>query len=369
MWVMKLWALIGVVVYSSALSQQLPKLSPATSVDIRVTSVQWHPHGDSLLYSRNEETGIGIGLYNLGDPEGKVVLHLGPADQWDANWFEGAPSALVTVHRKVTTPQGEKKEIAVYLLNGKQKTSYEVFSKLFDPKAEVDVDADLSPLLTHAIVTVTEGKKTYHEVLPINGGRLIASSDIDQATQQGFSGPTWSKDGTAIYGKGAGGTFVATFDRVSDKAVPDKTAGSNDNSGATLKIAVQDGNLKVLNDVDAVLVGLKLRLMPPAPPAGTPVYEVVPANGVLRQVRSPGPWVEVESAATTLQPATNQNWLDFGRSRGSAKSLWLMQGAKKDAIGTLVAAQADAGDIGPREKAVEYTIDGALFVRSLSTGR
>lgn len=366
---MKPYALAALAVCSSAFGQQLPKLSPATPVDIRVKSVQWHPHGDSLLYSRDEETGIGIGLYNLGDPEGKVVLHLAQTDEWDARWFAASSSALVTVHRKVTTQHGEKKEIAVYLLSGKQKTSYQVFSKFFDPKADVDVDADLSPLLTHAIFTVTEGKNTYHEVLPINGGRLIASSDIDQATEQGFSGPTWSKDGTAIYGKGGNGSYSTTLDRLSDKIAFETAVASNDNGSATIKIESDDQGVKLLNDLQSVIVRFTLKLQPPAPPAGTPVYEVVPANGVLRQVRSPGPWVDGKPPLTTLQQATNQNWLEFGRSRGSAKSLWLMRGAAKEAPGTLVAAQADAGEISPEEKAVEYTIDGALFVRVLSTGR
>ncbi|HWA82293.1 MAG TPA: hypothetical protein VG820_02590, partial [Fimbriimonadaceae bacterium] len=58
--------------------------------------------------------------------------------------------------------------------------------------------------------------------------------------------------------------------------------------------------------------------------------------------------------------------LDFGPSRGDSKSLWLTNG-KEGVGGVLVAANADSAEIGPEEKAIEYLLDGALFVRRLGS--
>ncbi|HVT13109.1 MAG TPA: hypothetical protein VHE55_12665 [Fimbriimonadaceae bacterium] len=352
-----------------AFGQQLPKLSPATPVDIRVKSVQWHPHGSSLLYSRDEEGGTGIGLYNLGDAEGKVVLHLGPSDKWSAEWFEGAATALVTVYRQVMTAQGPKKEAAIYLLNGKQETSYQVFSRFYNVSDEVSLDCELSPLLVHAIVTVRQGKQTYHMVLPISGGRMIASSDIDQATEQGFAGPAWSKDGTAIYDKGAVQTLetVPENDNFITTTVDSQKAGE---VSGTINLVLDKSakiDLTTADDLTTNIVHLLLKFRPSAPPAGTPVYEVVPANGVLRPVRSPGPWQGHAPHASTMKEVSHPCRLDFGRSSGNSKSLWLMRGEGTNAVGVMVAANADSAEIGPEEKAVEYILDGALFVRGLGS--
>src|SRR6185312_16820857 len=105
---------IALVAYASVAfiqATQVPTLSPAKAVDIRVESTDWHPGGQELLYVRAEEGGVGIGLYKLGQPEGKVVLHLGKHDDYSHEWFAGTDSCLVTVFRTV---EG-KKQGTVYL--------------------------------------------------------------------------------------------------------------------------------------------------------------------------------------------------------------------------------------------------------------
>lgn len=41
-----------------AAAQTPPRLDTAQAVDIRVLTIDWHPLGSALLYSREEETGV-----------------------------------------------------------------------------------------------------------------------------------------------------------------------------------------------------------------------------------------------------------------------------------------------------------------------
>jgi|GEM_PF-2436255 len=381
----KALAIVSIGVMGCAFAQTPPKIGPAQAVDIRVRSTDWQPRGQALLYSRDEDSGIGIGLYCPGDAEGKVVLHLGKDDQWSDDWFDGSTSALVTVYKHVLAVEGAGKEADVYLLDATHKTSYEVFSKTVFKPDDISVDSDLSPALNHAVVTVTEGKKTYHMVLPINGGRLVDSPDIDQALAEGFSGPTWSADGTAIYGKGGGNGTINLPIRISGNQ---GQATADGNSGSL--VLQLSGELKISQGAGSSFI---LKLVPPSPPAGSPVLEVVPANGVLRPVRSPGPWVDQPKPLVALRPADGQSWLEFKTMRGSAHSLWLVRAKPRSVrssgnvfilsgstqnggasqpetsntadLGVLVAANADSSDLAPDGRSIAYITDGALFIRRI----
>ncbi|MFI5387686.1 MAG: hypothetical protein ACHQ50_16375 [Fimbriimonadales bacterium] len=393
---MKALAFLPLALVGISGAQTLPRLDPALPVDIRVKTIDWHPFGEALLYSREEETGIGIGIYRVGDHEGKVVLRLAKGDQWSSEWFQGSNSALVTVNRKVQTVQGEANEADVYLVDANQKSAYEVFSRAVLAPDKISIETELSPVLTHAICTVHEGKKSYTTVLPINGGRLVTSPDIDQALAQGLSGPSWSRDGTALYGKGLG-SGVMTF-RLSGQS-GQGTLQSDGKSGSFVLQLSAEGDLS--KQLGSAIQGLILKMQPPSPPAGTPVLEVVPSNGVLRQVRSPGPWVEKPEEETNLQQADNRSWIDYKRMRGSSHSLWLVlvkpgpnqitgdgngsvivdngtirvtgsgngsvttDVVRDDAAGVLVAANADSAELAPRAIAIAYITDGALFVRKI----
>lgn len=362
---MKAFAAVSLaLVACPVFAQKQPKLEPAQPVDIRADSVQWHPKGNALIYRRQEENGFGIGIYRIGDPEGRVVVHLKTGDTWDAEWFEGSTNALIVVHRKVQTPQGAANEGDVYLVDSKLKTAYEVFSRQVMAPDDISVDVDLSPYLNHAIFTIQEGKKSYHAVLPINGGKLLTSPDIDQAVAQGYSGPSWSKDGTAIFGNAGGAQQF--FGSLGGKSVGGKQ--SADQKAGTVTFEISDAKISgmVLDDLKGQLTSFFLKLAPMAPPIGTPVLEVVPSNGVLRQVRSPGPWVETTAPESTVTPRSHPVHLDFGRSRGEANSLWLIAGDKDNPTAVLVAAQAQEAILAPQDKAIAYVTDGALFVRRIS---
>ncbi|HVT13108.1 MAG TPA: hypothetical protein VHE55_12660 [Fimbriimonadaceae bacterium] len=343
---MKWLALAAMAAAGACYAQKPPELGPPTAVDIRVQSVKWAPGGDALLYSRTEGKGVGLGLFVNGDDEGKVVLHLGHDDDWTAYWFYGETNALVTVQRQVTTTQGRKKEVAIYLLEGSRKDSSQVYSQFFDPGAQISVVPELSPSLTHAIVTIQDGKTAFYGVLPISGGKLIDSRDIAEAVAEHYSGPTWSKNGTAIFSKG------------DDSRVAGESKPILRNSTITL----EDSQAHKLAAEQALLFSLRGTSLPAT---GTPVLEVVPTNGVLRQVLSPGPWDEVRRQKRTDTWLFHPMRLELGHSSGTSKSLWIISGSQENAPGTLVAANADNAEIAPDEKAIDYTIDGALFVRQI----
>ncbi len=338
----------------------LPKLSAAQAVDIRVKTIQWHPSGEALLYSREEESGIGIGTYRLANREGKVVLHLHSEDKWRAEWFPGSACALVFVNRKVRAGWGEAKESAVYLLDAAQKSSYEVFARVVRPEETLEVDADLSPSLTHAIFDVREGKARYHVVLPAGGGTLVASPDIDQALSQGFWGPGWSANGTATYTKGSAKVADLLQVEFTLAAATDAIKRANDST---------DSWVQTKANYDRTFSAY-LRSRAATPAAGTPVLEVVPSNGALRQVLSPGPWLWPKPAPQAVFPVSHPVWIEFEHSRSNSNSLWLSDRPKSSrtpndpsADGVLVAAHADWADLSPEDKAIAYLIDGALFVR------
>jgi hypothetical protein len=347
----------------SALGQEQPVLGDAQAIDVRVDRIDWHPHGDALLYSRAENGGVGIGVYRIGDVEGKVLLHLGEKDTWESQWLEGYPDALVIVYRSVQTGQGQQKEAAVYLLNGKAKTETEVFSKVVPNNEKIDLDVDSSPSLLHAIFRVKTAKETNHYVLPINGGKLIAAREIDEAVKAGHYGPSWSQDGTAIYGgiPGAGSVFtLRNGDHVTLGVPPDQAQVAV----AAEKAVVRELTLKLAAD-KAISVGgtaLEFKLVPPAPPVGASVFEVVPANGVLRPVRFKGAWQGAPTKPAKFESKTSTSQLVFGQVRGNSNSLWLMTGKT---AGVMVAAHATRATIAPGDGAVAYVTDGALFVREI----
>lgn len=337
-----------------ALAQKLPTLNPAQAIDVRVKDVQWQPHGDALLYSKEEENGSGIGVFALGQVEGKVLLHLGKEDRWEAQWFEGSANVIVIVYKKHESPNGELTEVSVHLLEAKALREKKLFSRTFDAKDGVEVNVDTSPGLVHAIFRLTSKNEIRHLVLPTSGSTLIFSPDLDRANKEGYSGPVWSSDGTAIYQKG-GGVFEKTY-TASDNAVRLEMKLNE-------FVATEKRGEFLLGDL--ALVGIKFKLMNPPPPVGTPVLELIPFNAALRQVRFRGAWESRDPEVVPLDNRTQINPLQFGTSRGEANSLWLTLAEEKPGRGVLIAPHASRAWISPWDRAVAYLTDGALFVRTI----
>jgi hypothetical protein len=345
-----------VVAGTAALAQKPPTLEEPKPVDVRVESFQWHPDGTALMYARKEdEKGQGIGLYRLGDEEGKVLVHLKEGDTYECQWLEGMQVLILIVYRSAD----KVNEVDIHVLNAKTKTDELVYTRQSNEKLDVDVDP--SPSLLHAIFRIKEGGKRAHFVLPLQGGRLRPSPDIDQAVDSGCNGPLWSVDGTAIYQNGGGlklgedGTFILSQ---GDKA---KLVGQ------TLEFTIDKGDLKLAGDGG---LSLSFRFTPPAPPVGTPVLEVVPANGVLRQIRFKAAWEERATPPTLNQTKAEPRRLEFGGATGQANSLWIVTGKENEkGISTFVAAHSQKAILAPSDKGIGYLTDTALFVRRFASQR
>jgi hypothetical protein len=274
-----------------------------------------------------------------------VLVHLKPGESYEYDWLAGTPCLILNTYRDVDGG----KLASVYLLNSKKGTADLVFTRQTAAPDTIDIDVDPSPSLLHAIFRVKEGKRKYHMVLPITGGQLKASQDLDDAVNAGYFGPVWSADGTAIYQNQVAGGEVR-FVTANDESVQTKT------SKAVFDLAVQELRLEGS--------ALTLRLRMPAPPIGTPVYEVVPANGVLRPIRFRGEWRPAPTREARIHPKQKSVTLSLSRGGGEANSLWLVPDVE-GSIPALVTPHAQLASLAPNGSAVAYAVDTALFVRSI----
>ncbi len=339
-----------------------PQLGPATPVDVRVESVNWHPRGEALLYTRSVGESIGIGTYVPGKAEGKVLVHLNRDDRWEAKWFEGSLAAIVNVYRVRKTAKGDQTEANVYVLDARAQSARGVFSRLSAPGQKLDLDVDPSPCLTHAIFRVREGEQTRHFVLRLGSGTLTPSAELDAAVGQGFRGPIWTVDGTAVYSQRHADEWLPLILRRSN------SAGGRDGAilvkYLTTVAKVQETQRAELES--AISLKTKLWVASPAPPPlGSPVLEVMPANGALRPVRFKGAWSSPVPENLGLAPRSVHSRLELGLAKGSANSFWLTLKALQDGPGSLIAANASQAWLAPWNTAVAYVTDGALFVKRI----
>lgn len=92
--------LVSIGAIGIAQAQWLPVLEKPEAVDIRVTTMQWHPSGQSLIYVQDDaDQAKQLGVYSLGQLRGRPLIHLGREDQFAMGWFSGKPNALVVVRR------------------------------------------------------------------------------------------------------------------------------------------------------------------------------------------------------------------------------------------------------------------------------
>lgn len=340
------------VLVAGAATAQLPDLEPAVAVDVGVKTVAWNPAGTALLYTKEDSEGIGLGIYAAGQREGKVLLRLPPGDRYETEWFESAPVAVVIVYRRVDLSGSAGQLAEVHLLDAKTLKDKLVFRRTFETEGRVEIDVDPSPGMVHAIFRLRVGEEQQHLVLPLSGNPLLSAPDLDRALAEGFQGPAWSVDGTAVYSKAERPTQDA-------RLLVDPATGN-----AEIKLSVvMDRKMPVVGDIP--LISKFFLVRNPVPPPGAPVLEVMPANGALRPVRFKGAWTEREVAVPRIATQDVRSPMILGVSRGEARSLWLTQGEKAPTAGVLVAAQADQAWLSPRNRAVAYVTDGALFVRAI----
>ena len=335
-----------------------PKMGPATPVDLRVAAVDWRPEGDALVYERATDDGKALGVFATGAKEGCVVLPLGEKDRWNLQWFGAGPQALATVERPGLMADG--KTLSLYLLDARRRTATLLFNRAVD--AGATLDADLSPTLLHAILTLDEKGKRVHFVMPLGGGPLRAAPDLDRAEAKNLCGPSWSRRGTAYYTESSLDRSILFQILNGDTA---DVSVNFDSVGWVVDGGSVSGTFTV-GELPKGSSGIRLTLMPPAAPeAGKPVAEVVPTNGVLRSVRSSGPALPPDATATDLATRPETMSVGLGLERTASRGLALTGGKGESAWRTVLAPRGDWGSLPRNGSAVAYAIDGALFVRPL----
>lgn len=344
---------LGMTSWASA---QLPTLGEATPVDIRVTDVQWQPKGNAILYQREDDLGFGLGVYAVGQKQGKILLRLRQDDRWEAQWFDGEPSVVVIVYRKETSD----KSVEIHILDALKCTDQLVYSTRFPEAEQLEVNVDTSPSLTHAIFRFSNGSSIRHMVLPTHGNKLLSGADIDAAVKQGFDGPSWSIDGTAIYAKDAQDTTAERDDRSRLEAFFNQEVSARERflAKAEFKLDLDFAN-SFLSRKFARFGGRPI-------PVGSSVLELGPGRAELRQVAFKGRWDYDATSLPEVAPQDRRVLLDYGVSKGQANSLWLTMPELGADQGVLVTASATASWLSPELHGIAYLSDGALFVRPIA---
>jgi hypothetical protein len=343
--------------------QSPASLGQAQAVDIRAAWVDWNPAGDCLAYTREADSGTAIGLYPVGASQGSPLLHLKKDDVWNLQWFESQDAAIVMV----TNSDTRGKRFSVFLLEAQPASATKLFEETAAPGESLSIDANLSPLLEHAIFALRKGDSIYHLVLPLGGTSLIRSTDLDEAESEHLIGPKWGASGTAFY-----------LDRPSADASLASVPPGGTPQDQLLKAIMSsevDSLTKPTTSGDpgrdqqeqglarSLIQSIRDRLTP-APPVGDPSLELKPDNAVLRRVKSPGPWKEPDQAVVEVTPHPQPANVTAGQLTGSSQSLWLIAQDKSWAV--LVAPSAQNSWLSPTGKAIAYSVNGALFVRTIA---
>lgn len=348
-----------------AIAQPAPKLGIPQGVDFGVVGIDWHPKGNAMLYTQKDGEGFAVGSYMLGQSRGATLVRYAKTDRPEFYWFAGKPNALVVIYR----PSKEGTKLEVDLIDLEHQTSKKIFERSYGPKENASLDVETSPSLLHAILTLTTEKSNQHFVLKTGTFEVMPSVDLDQAAAKGISGPSWSLDGTAVYADAS--AEIQKRQALVEQKMKYDNATIQVLEARAATVATQESEIALklegakLSLMNAENMSFRLKFVPPTPPTGATVLELMPQNATLRSVRFKGPWQDKPRPPVELFPMPQNNLLSLGRSKGQANSLWLTVPSDKGQSGQLVAAQASSGWISPTGQAVAYITDGALFIRTI----
>ncbi len=344
-------------------------LAPAKPIDIRVMEAQWHPSGQAIIYRRAVDDAFGLGIYAQNSKEGKVVIPLKKDDNYDATWLANSRSALIVVRSDAPGQKTKSTALTIYHVNGDTQKATKIFAEIYENKLLPGVQIDRSPSLNHAIVTFRNSTGTFHKVLTLGSVMLSDSPDLDRASKEGNSGPNWSLDGTAIYSNAPTQGLRTLNDSPTvlraGRADTNGQVVSSDSFSGTFTVTLS-GASGFNGDVASSLTGLTFRLTPPMPVTGANVLELMPANPILRPIRFRGPWVEPNQNGPKVVPQTQSLSLKFDQSNAQDTSVWLTRGTEKGTPAVLVAVHVTDTWLAQAKNIVAYTIDGALFYRSIN---
>jgi hypothetical protein len=98
---------------------------------------------------------------------------------------------------------------------------------------------------------------------------------------------------------------------------------------------------------------------------GSNVIELMPTNAVFRPIRFRGPFVNPAPIPTPIIQKDQGIVLQFDKSNAQKISVWLKRGIHQGTSATFLAVDVSEAWIAPKENAVAYLVDGALFVRPI----
>jgi hypothetical protein len=335
------------------------ELGPPTAVAVGVTEAFWKPDGRAIAYYATDSDGPYLGTYNLETGKAKALLRFaeGTNVHFEA-WLPQRTIYLVAVSRKVVGR--DAKRYSLHTLDAQNLVAREVWSAEYLSSEEVSISVDASPSLDHALVTIGDSKGRTPIVLLNGGMNAVMSRDVAQAWAQGMEFTGWSVDGTAYFNAPA---EVAVVERLQDVAVTSRGTFQ-------IELKIEGGN--VLSGVP--LIGkFLLSRTPIAPDAGTPVYELMPGNAVLRPVLSRGPFVGKEKLPHVVYPVLEDTVATSHERRDGTGALWMVrltgiEGAPYGKDGVLIAALASKFWMCEDGNWVAYESGGALFVRRITYG-
>jgi len=329
------------------------------------------------MYYREHGQGRGVGAFIAGQDQGKTLVTVEKGERIEAEWLPGTKKAIAITYLNERGDDGEVTRVQVHLMDAEAQSAKLIFNRPFAKSENPRMDVDPSPKLLHAIFrlrsTVEKKTRTEHYVLKTGTPELANCPELDGAATKGFRGPVWSLDGTAIFMEGSG---TPTYElRTGIDLKLDETAlklaeaqRQGDKQLQAITIELQGTLLNQREKLAFTTLGGGNRWIarPAAPPVGTPVLELMPQNGVLRQVNFKGQWAESLVPTPSLQSQERQVVVEFGRSRSQSKSIWLTLPGKEPEHGTLVSSNASQAWLSPKNRMVAYLTDRALFVREIS---
>ncbi|HWA82420.1 MAG TPA: hypothetical protein VG820_03235 [Fimbriimonadaceae bacterium] len=317
-------------------------LGPARMIAAPVEDAVWAPDGADIAYVSHTDSGARVGIFDLKRDKGGVVANLGPNEKLEQTiWLNAGHKLLLVIRQPVEGREKPTDLLTVKVADAIALSSDNLWAKEFPADENATLEINPSPSLCHALVTVRAQSSQTYLVMTESAKSLVISSDIAEAVKEGHQMEGWSIYGTAMFGNAT--QTSANAERQEIYRIEYALFRAEEASAGRQRSVLPD---------DYAL-------------------EVVPANGVLRQVRFPGYFQPIPSNSEWLQPYFQQSTLTLGQSSAGIRSLWLVlqKEVKAPTQGILVSAQADGGWMSPSGKDVAFTSHHALFVRPIEAKR
>ncbi|HVT13689.1 MAG TPA: hypothetical protein VHE55_15600 [Fimbriimonadaceae bacterium] len=317
-------------------------LGPSKMIATSVEDAVWAPDGADIAYIGRSETGTRVGLFDLKRDKGAVVASLGPNEKLEQTvWLNAGHKLLLVVRQPVEGREKPTDLLTVKVADAIDLRTESLWSKEFAGAENATLEINPSPSLCHALVTVRAQNSQTYLVVTESAKSLVVSTDIAEAVKEGRQMEGWSIYGTAMFGD---------------------AAQTSENTGREETLRIEYALLRA----EQASVAQQRSVTP-----DEYALEVVPTNGVLRQVRFPGYFQPIPSNVEWLQPYFQQSTLTLGQSSAAIRSFWLVlqKEVKAPSQGILVSAQADGGWMSPSGKDVAFTCHHTLFTRPIESKR